>query len=228
MNNVGKTCYIIPSDLKCLKMTLVDFDGTVENSAHADYIIINEFAYTCDLCAPKYFRRNKNVDFFALSDPATAVPKTVFYCETSMSYMREECEVHASESGLVNIGEGGCQGCSTDYYPYDFSEKYVCLDFNYLIIRQENFQPIDNLDDRNCLAYAFDGVYKCTQCRTGWFLHEDDATCLTEAECTGGLKAILATTEADTLKLITNRCMTSVVTLATNVADCGVYVIGRN
>ncbi len=131
----------------------------------------------------------------------------------------------------VNIGGGGCAGCNTGYFPYDFTGKYMCIDRDYLRVRKNAHN-----DDENCKAYKFikttENRYVCQLCADGTYLYQ--GTCLTATECLAitNMSPFRALRDITTFLLKKNMCADStndyVISSNTGVeAECEVLVLGR-
>ena len=90
----------------------------------------------------------------------------------------EETEI----DGEVNMGGVSCYGCQTNYYPYNWTDKYMCVSPDYLRERKNGF-----VYDSNCQQYEYNGnTIVCNACKFPYFLENGECV----DTCTVGQKVV--------------------------------------
>lgn len=161
LDNLGRTCMAIPADLNCDTYTPIDINSdSVWNTD--DQTDNKKFLYTCTKCKVGYFRKTASVTVNLLAGGTST--KTVATCYPYLEFARERCE-ETDVNGLVDFGGKYCAGCDATYFPYDFDNKYVCVEKDYIKLK-------DNTVDANCTLFSYDGAnaLKCLRCKFGYFL----------------------------------------------------------
>ena len=228
LNNVGSRCLEIPPEKHCKIYVPVEMKDAKLNIR--DYTSEDSFAYTCLKCEDKYFRRQKNIQVVekTYTQPdGTIVPGQTRYlnlqhCVDELLYMREFCKVSdTTEDNNLNVGEGGCSQCADDYYPYDFTGKYLCLDRTYLHSFKNTF-----VNDPKCSQYKYENNdFVCEECKNGYFMN--GSTCVDSTGCTGGTHPQLAYIDDTTKKLVKNVCKdVTTINGSVAVAQCNIYTFG--
>ena len=139
-----------------------------DGSTVDDYTVDNKFLHTCDICKPGFFRKLEQVDIQKKNDPNNTVQFVVFKCKDWLSYMRLNCQ-ETQIDGAKSIGKITCQGCKTQYFPYNLKDKMICVDRSYIKERKNGF-----VQDTNCLAYQYsDNKMKCLECKYPKLLKND-------------------------------------------------------
>lgn len=165
LDNLGRTCRAIAADLYCDTYVPIDInsDGIFNNS---DLTTNKKFLYTCSKCTSGYYKKTASVTVNLLAG-GTAT-KNVSTCYNYLEFARSQC-VETDVDGTVDFGSKYCTGCATNYFPYDFNNKYVCVERSYVNLKETSF-------DTNCEVITYDNSddFKCLRCKFGYFIKNNN------------------------------------------------------
>ncbi len=147
--------------MNCLRQSKIN----IENAELHDLNVDDDFKfyYVCDECAENY----KLYDIIYVADINNE--ESVLEVKQCVSGfpMHAECDQYD-----IDDSEEKCSSCNDSSYPYDFTDKYICIEKNYL----ENQTFYDN-----CEVHDDTG---CIRCEYGYYLYSNNE-CLTKEECFG-------------------------------------------
>ena len=176
LDNLGRTCREIPADLHCDTYLPIDLNND-DVFDEDDLTTNNRFAYTCTKCKEGFYMKTATESIDLLSGGNQN--EDIATCYNHLEFARAHCE-ETDVDGTVDFGEKYCTGCAENYFPYDFNNKYVCVERAYVNLKTPAF-------DSNCEVISYDGAneFKCLRCKFGYFVDVDNAgdyvnTCVTE------------------------------------------------
>lgn len=164
LENLSKTCSVIPTELNCAVYTPLSLDGNTKFTT-GDLTTTRKYVYSCDKCNSKSYRKQTTVAYTPYGG-VTPASLSIYKCYPYLTFNEANC-TETDVNGLVDFGGKHCTGCNANYFPYDFNTKYVCVENDYITLMQPAFTNCEVID------YKDANTFKCSRCKFGYFIEGD-------------------------------------------------------